>query len=59
MVSCAPHASFDEINDSVVNSECDELGRGSDLSLVYSSAHSTAVELWRAPTRLLHLAADV
>ena len=60
-ISCSPHTSFDEINDSVVNSERGELVRGSDPPLVYS-AHSTAGDLWRAPIRLLlktHLAAGV
>ena len=52
VISCSPHTSFDEINDSVVNSERGELVRGSDLPLVYS-AHSTAGDLWRAPIRLL------
>ena len=50
-VSCS-HTSFDEINDSVVNSERGELVRGSDPPLVYD-AHSTADDLWRAPIRLL------
>ena len=53
MISYSPHTSFDEINDSFVNSERGELGRGSDPPLVYSSAHSTAGDLWRAPIRLL------
>ena len=35
VISCAPHTSFDEINDSVVNSERGELVRGSDPPLVY------------------------
>ena len=52
-ISCSPHTSFDKINDSgVVNSERGELVRGSDPPLVYS-AHSTAGDVWRAPTRLL------
>ena len=58
-ISCSPHTSFDEINDSVVNSERGELVRGSDPPLVYS-AHSSAGDLWRAPIRLplkTHLAA--
>ena len=57
----SPQTSFDEINDSVVDSELGELVRGSDPTLVYS-AHSTAGDLWRAPIRLLlktHLAAGV
>ena len=29
--SCAPHTSFDEINDSAVNFDCGELVGGSDL----------------------------
>ena len=61
VISCSPHTSFDEINDSVVNSERAEFVRGSDSPLVYS-AHSAAGDLWRAPTRLLlkaHLAAGV
>ena len=61
VISCAPHTSFDEINDSVVNSECGELVRGSDPPLVYS-VHSTAGDLWRAPVRFLlktHWAAGV
>ena len=61
VTSCSPHTSFDEISDSVVNSERGELVRGSDPPLVYS-AHSTASDLWRAPFRLLlksHLAAGV
>ena len=61
VISCSPHTSFDEINDSVVNSEGGELVRSSDPPLVYS-AHSTAGDLWRAPIWLLlkaHLAADV
>ena len=61
MISCSPHTSFDENNDSVVNYERGELVRGSDPSLVYS-AHSTAGDLWRPPIRLLlktHLAAGV
>ena len=61
VISCVPHTSFDEINDSVVNSERGELVRGSDPPLVYS-AHSSAGDLWRAPIRLLlkeHLAAGV
>ena len=33
VISCAPHTSFDEINDSVVNSERGELVRGSDPPL--------------------------
>ena len=33
-ISCSPHTSFDEINDSVVNSERGELVRGSDPPLV-------------------------
>ena len=52
MISCVPHPSFDEIDDSVVNSERGELVRGSDPPLVYS-AHSTAGGLWRAPIRFL------
>ena len=52
MISCAPHTSFDEINDSVVKSERGELVRGSDPPLVYS-AHSTVGDLWRAPIRLV------
>ena len=58
---CSPHTSFDEIIDSVVNSERGELVRGSDPPLVHS-AHSTAGNLMRASTRLLlktHLEADV
>ena len=61
VISCPPHTSFDEINDSVVNSERGELVRGSDPPLAHS-AHSTARGLWRAPIRLLsktHLAACV
>ena len=61
MSSCSPHTSFDEIGDSVVNSERGELVRGTDPPLVYG-AHSTAGDLWRAPIRLLlktHLAAGV
>ena len=60
-ISCFLHTSFDEINDSVVNSERGELVRGSDPLLVYS-AHSTAGDLLRAPIKLLlktHLAAGV
>ena len=52
---------FDEVNDSVVNTEHGELVRGSDRPLVYS-APSTADALWRAPIRFLlkrHLAAGV
>ena len=59
--SCSPLTSFDEINNTVVNSECGELVRGSDFPLVYS-AHSTAGNLLRAPIRLTfetHLAAHV
>ena len=52
VISCSPHISFDEINDSVVSSESVELARGSDPPLVYSG-HSTAGDLWQAPTRLL------
>ena len=33
-ISCSPHTSFDEINDSVVNSERGELVRGSHPPLV-------------------------
>ena len=58
VILCSPHSSFDEINDSVVNSERGEFVRGSDPPLVYS-AHSTAGDWWRAPIRLLlktHLA---
>ena len=51
-ISCSPHTSFHEINDSVVNSERGELVRGSDPHLVYS-AHSTAGDLLPAPIRLL------
>ena len=51
-ISCVPRTSFDEINNSVVNSERGELVRGSDPPLVYS-VHSTAGDLWRAPIRLL------
>ena len=61
MSSCSPQTSFDEIGDSVVNSERGELVRGTDPPLVYG-AHSTAGDLWRAPIRLLlktHLAAGV
>ena len=60
-ISCSPHTSLDEINDSVVNSEGGEFVKGSEPSLVYS-AHSTAGDLWRAPIRLLlktHLTAGV
>ena len=32
-ISCSPHTSFDEINDSVVNYERGELVRGSDPPL--------------------------
>ena len=42
-ISCSPHTSFDEINDSVVNSERGELVRGSDPP-VYR-AKSTAGDL--------------
>ena len=52
MISCAPHTSFDEINHSVVKSECGELVRGSNPPLVYG-AHSTVVDVWRAPIRIL------
>ena len=67
-MSCLPHASFDEINDTVVNPERGELVRGSDPPLVYSahgelvkgsnpplmhSAHSTTGDMWRAPIWLL------
>ena len=61
VIWCAPHTSFDEINNSVVNSERGELVGGSDPPLVYS-AHSTAGDLWRAPIRLVlktHLTAGV
>ena len=61
MLSCAPHSSFNEINDGFVKSERGELVSGSEPSLVYS-AHTTAGVVWRAPTRLLlklHLAAGV
>ena len=51
VISCSPHTSFDDINDSAVNSERGELVRGSDPPLVYS-AHSAAGDLWRAPIRL-------
>ena len=51
MISCSPHTSFGEINDSVVNSERAELVRG-DPPLVHS-AHFTGGGLWRAPIRLL------
>ena len=37
VISCFPHALFDETNDSVVNSERGELFRGSDPRLVYSA----------------------
>ena len=60
-ISCSPHTSFDEIIDSVVNSERGELVRCFDPPLVYS-AHSTAGDFWRAPIRLLlktHLVAGV
>ena len=60
-ISYCPHTSFDEINDSVVDSERGELVRGSDPPLVYN-AHSTAGDLWRGPIRLLvktHSAAGV
>ena len=46
------HTLFDEIHDSVVNSERGELVWGFDPALVYS-AHFTAGDLWRAPIRLL------
>ena len=52
VISCSPHTSFHEINDSVVNYERGKLVRGSDPPLVYN-AHSTAGDLWRAPIRLL------
>ena len=52
VISCSPHTSFDEVNDSVMNSERSEIVRGSDPPLVYS-AHSMANDLWRAPIRLL------
>ena len=58
---CSPRTSYDEINDSVINSERGELVRGSDPPLVHST-HSTAGDLWRAPIRLLlktHLVAGV
>ena len=45
VISCSPYTSFDEINDSVVNSGCGKLVRGSDPPLVYS-AHSTAGDSW-------------
>ena len=50
-ISCRPHTSLDEINDSVVRSERGELCRGSDLPLMYR-AHTTAGDVWRVPTRL-------
>ena len=53
IISCAPHTSFDETNDRVVNSERGELVRGSDPLVVYSSALSTASDVWRAAIRLL------
>ena len=46
------NAAFGEINDSVVKSERGKLVRGSDLPLVLS-AHATAGDVSRAPTRLL------
>ena len=61
MISGATRTTLDEINDSVVSSDCGELVRCSDLPLVYS-AHSTAGDTWRAPIRLLlktHLEAGV
>ena len=38
-ISCSPHTSFDEINDSVVSSERGELVKGSDPPLVYSALY--------------------
>ena len=61
VISCAPHASFLETNESVVNSERGELVTSSDPLLVHG-AHSTPGDVWRAPIRLLlqtHLAAGV
>ena len=52
-ISCAPHTLFDEIDDSVVKSEHDELVRGPDPPLVYSSAHTTSGDVLQAPTRLV------
>ena len=52
MISCAPHTSFDEINDSAVKSGRGKLARGSDPPLVYTD-HSTVGDVWRAPIRLL------
>ena len=54
VISCAPHTSFIEINDSIVKSEHYELVRGSDPPLVYTG-HTTADDVCRAPTRLLLL----
>ena len=51
-ISCAPHTSSDELDDSVVKPKRGELVRGSDSPFVYS-AHTTAGDVWRAPTRLL------
>ena len=51
-ISCPPHTSLEEVDDSVVSSEHDELVRGSGPPLVYS-ADTTAGYVWRAPTRLL------
>ena len=60
-ISCRPHTSLDEINNSVVRSERGALVRVSNPPLVYS-ADTTAGEVWHALTRLLlktHLAAGV
>ena len=52
VISCAPHSSFDEINQSVVKSERGALVWGYDPPLV-RSAHSTAGDVWRVLIRLL------
>ena len=52
MISCAPHTSFDEINDSIVKSERGVLVRGPDPRSVYS-ARFVVGDVWRTPIRLL------
>ena len=49
MISCAPHISCNEINDSVVQSERGGLVGGPDPPLAYS-AHTTAGDVGRTPT---------
>ena len=50
VISCAPHTSFGGTNDSVVKSEPGELAKGFAPPFVYS-AHTTAGDIWRAPTK--------